>query len=193
MFLLVNETSLFRLVSCDKFITLLLKSAYMRTRLSTGNVFQKMSNRVLEFLKQGVSPTKLALALAIGVTLGILPLLGVTTLICTLLAFRLKLNMAFIQLVNYIVYPIQLLLYIPFFKIGAGLFSNETFDYSLGDITTMLAADAIGTITKFFFINLYGVLLWLCIAPVLFAISYFVGRTIFKTMSKQFLKNEDMV
>ncbi|MDB5272287.1 MAG: hypothetical protein JWO58_654 [Chitinophagaceae bacterium] len=141
---------------------------------------------MLDFLQEGVSPEKLALALAIGITVGILPLLGTTTLICTLLAFRLRLNMAFLQLVNYIVYPIQLLLYIPFLEIGAGLFSKEKFNYSLEDITRMLAEDTMGTIGKFFFVNLAGILLWLIIAPVLFALSYFIGRAIFKKMAKQF-------
>ncbi len=141
---------------------------------------------MLDFLQQGISPEKMALALAIGVTIGIMPLLGATTLLCTLIAFRLKLNMAFLQLVNYIVYPIQLLLYIPFLRIGAGLFSSEKFNYSLEEITHMLAADLIGTIGKFFIVNLCGLLLWLILAPVLFALSYFIARAVFRSMAKQF-------
>jgi uncharacterized protein (DUF2062 family) len=158
----------------------------MRTRLSNGNVFQKISNRLMDFLQQGISPEKMALALAIGIAIGILPLLGTTTLFCTLIAFRLKLNMAFLQLVNYIVYPIQLLLYIPFLRIGAGLFSKEKFNYSLEDITNMLSNDLMGTIGKFLIVNLCGLLLWLIIAPVLFAVSYFIGRVVFKSLAKQF-------
>ena len=141
---------------------------------------------MLDFLQQGSSPEKMALALAIGITIGIMPLLGATTLLCTLLAFRFKLNMAFLQVVNYIAYPIQLLLYIPFLKIGARFFSSEKFNYSLEDITNMLAADTMGTIAKFFMINLYGLLLWLIIAPVLFALSYFISRAVFRSMSKRF-------
>ena len=158
----------------------------MRTRLSNGNVFQKISNRLMDFLQQGISPERMALALAIGITIGLLPLLGATTLLCTLIAFRFKLNMAFLQLVNYIVYPIQLLLYIPFLRIGAGLFSKEKFNYSLEDITNMLSNDLMGTIGKFFIVNLCGLLLWLTIAPVLFALSYFIGRAVFKSLAKQF-------
>ena len=158
----------------------------MRTRLSKTNPFQKMSDRLLAFLQQGISPEKMALALAIGITIGTLPLLGATTLLCTLLAFWLRLNMAFLQLVNYIFYPIQLLLYIPFLRIGAGLFSEQKFNYSLEDITNMLANDPMGTIVKFFIVNLCGLLLWLILAPVLFGTSYFIGRTVFRSMAKQF-------
>ncbi len=162
----------------------------MRTRLSNTNVFQKLSDRLLDFLQQGISPEKMALALALGITIGIMPLLGATTLLCTFLAFRFKLNMAFLQLVNYIVYPIQLLLYIPFLRIGAGLFSREKFNYSLEDITNMLATDTWDTIGKFFIVNLCGLLLWLILAPVLFALSYFIGRAVFRSMAKQFSNKE---
>lgn len=162
----------------------------MRTRLSNTNLLQKLSDRLLDFLQQGSSPEKMALGLAIGITIGIMPLLGATTLLCTLLAFRFRLNMAFLQLVNYVVYPIQLLLYIPFLRIGAGLFSSEKFNYSLEDITHMLATDALGTIGKFFMVNLCGLLLWLILAPVLFALSYFIGRTVFRSMAKQFSKEQ---
>ncbi|HSZ72994.1 MAG TPA: DUF2062 domain-containing protein [Cytophagaceae bacterium] len=149
-----------------------------------------MSNRILDFLQEGVSPEKLALALAIGLTVGIMPLLGTTTLTCTILALRLKLNMAFLQVINYIAYPIQLLLYIPFLKIGTDLFSKEKFNYSLEDITTMLAKDTLHTIGEFFLVNLYGLLLWLCVAPILFVISYVVGRAVFRMMLKQFAKEQ---
>jgi len=158
----------------------------MRTRLSNANLFQKMSDRMLAFLQQGISPEKMALALAIGITIGIVPLLGITTLLCTLIAFWLRLNMAFLQLVNYMVYPMQLLLYIPFLRIGAGFFSKEKFNYSLEDITNMLTNDPMGTIGKFFVVNLCGLLLWLIIAPVVFGVSYFIGRVVFKSMAKQF-------
>ena len=141
---------------------------------------------MLAFLQQGISPEKMALALAIGTTIGILPLLGATTLLCTLIAFWLRLNMAFLQLVNYIVYPIQLVLYIFFLRIGAGLFSNEKFNYSLEDITNMLTNDPMDTIAKFFIVNLCGLLLWLLLAPVLFGASYFIGLIVFRSMAKQF-------
>lgn len=158
----------------------------MRTRLSNANVFQKMSNRLLDFLQEGISPEKMALALAIGVTVGIMPLLGVTTLLCTVLALRLKVNIAFLQLVNYIVYPVQLVLYIPFLRIGSGLFSKEKFNYSLEEITNMLSNDLIATIGKFFVVNLCGLLLWLILTPVLFGLSYVIGRALFKSIAKRF-------
>jgi hypothetical protein len=50
----------------------------------------------------------------------------------------------------------------------------------------MLSNDLMGTIGKFFIVNLCGLLLWLIIAPVLFGLSYFIGRVVFKSLAKQF-------
>jgi len=158
----------------------------MHSTPSSPTLFKKISNRLLSFLQEGVSPEKMALALATGITIGMMPLLGATTLLCTLLAFRLKLNMAFLQLVNYIVYPVQLLLYIPFLRIGSGFFSSEKFNYSLKEIMSMLSHDLVGTVGKFFVVNLCGLLLWLMLAPFLFGLSYVFGRAVFRSMAKRF-------
>jgi uncharacterized protein (DUF2062 family) len=70
----------------------------------------------------GLTPQKLAQTLCIGCALGILPLLWGTTLICLLVAHLLKLNHVALQTVNYLFYPLQLVLLVPFFKLGAWLF-----------------------------------------------------------------------
>lgn len=69
----------------------------------------------------GLTPEKLALTLCIGFALGIMPLLWGTTLICIMLAHFFRLNHAALQAVNYLLYPLQLALLVPFFKLGAWL------------------------------------------------------------------------
>jgi len=70
----------------------------------------------------GLTPRKLAMTLCIGTALGVMPLLWGTTLICILMAHLFKLNHVALQSVNYLVYPLQLALLVPFFKLGAWLF-----------------------------------------------------------------------
>jgi len=70
----------------------------------------------------GLTPRKLALTLCIGTALGIMPLLWGTTLICVLLAHIFKLNQVALQSVNYLLYPLQLALLAPFFKLGSSIF-----------------------------------------------------------------------
>jgi uncharacterized protein (DUF2062 family) len=152
--------------------------------------YQNFVNKILGFLQQGISPEKLALGLAFGVTLGIIPLLGATTLLCFLAALLFRLNIPFIQLVHYVISPIQILLFIPFLHEGVELFSNERVHYTLEEITTMVSTDLVEAITKLFFINLYGLLLWLMVAPFIFALAYFLGLNIFRKSLNNFNKTK---
>ncbi len=70
----------------------------------------------------GLTPEKLATTLCIGTALGVLPLIWGTTLICIMLAHLFRLNHVALQSVNYLLYPLQLALLIPFFKLGTWLF-----------------------------------------------------------------------
>ena len=76
-------------------------------------------------LKEGMSLRKIALCLALGTVLGIFPVLGATTLLCTIAALALRLNLPAIQFVNYMVYPLQLVLLAPFYGAGSWLFNQQ--------------------------------------------------------------------
>lgn len=70
----------------------------------------------------GLTSQKLALTLCVGTALGIMPLLWGTSLICLMLAHLFRLNHVALQSVNFMLYPVQLALLLPFFKLGAWLF-----------------------------------------------------------------------
>jgi len=79
----------------------------------------ELEQKAVVWLKQGLSPWQLALTLALGFTIGCLPVVGITTIICTIAALMLGLNLAVIQAANYAAMPFQLLLIVPFLKLGA--------------------------------------------------------------------------
>jgi len=79
-------------------------------------------NRLQAVMTCGLTPQKLALTLCIGIALGIMPLLWGTSLICLMLAHLFRLNHVALQTVNFMLYPVQLALLLPFFKLGAWLF-----------------------------------------------------------------------
>ncbi len=82
---------------------------------------ESMKRRSMEWLSQGISPRRLALTLALGIAIGCLPMVGVTTALCLVLAYVLKLNLPAIQAANYLVMPLQLLLIAPFVRLGKWL------------------------------------------------------------------------
>jgi uncharacterized protein (DUF2062 family) len=96
---------------------------------------------VLDLLTQGVTPEKIALSLTIGAVMGTFPLLGTTTTICTVLAIVLGLNLPAIQLANYAVYPVQLLLLLPEIRVGEKLTHSAPLTLSVAQITAMVRAD----------------------------------------------------
>tara|TARA_B110000263_G_scaffold83723_1_gene73301 strand:+ start:458 stop:916 length:459 start_codon:yes stop_codon:yes gene_type:complete len=81
-------------------------------------VKKKLFQSLSKLLKQGLSPAKLSLVVALGITLSIFPVLGTTTLICTLVSIFFNLNLPAMQLANYAAFPFQIILFFPFLKLG---------------------------------------------------------------------------
>ena len=89
-------------------------------------IFARMSagarSLLLSVVQSGLAPQQLALTLCLGTAIGVMPLLWGTTLLCALLAARLKLNQAAMQAFNFCCYPLQLALLLPFCRLGEFLF-----------------------------------------------------------------------
>lgn len=81
-----------------------------------------MVDPVIELLRMGASPERLAWSIAAGLLIGINPLFGSSTILCLAVAALFRLNVAASQLGNYLVYPLQLALVIPFLQLGSRVF-----------------------------------------------------------------------
>ncbi len=81
----------------------------------------KIFDPLLKFLRQGMGPQRLALCVSIGIVVGNIPILGVSTLLCAGIALVFRLNLPAIQLVQAAMAPTQLLLIIPFVRLGEWL------------------------------------------------------------------------
>ena len=99
---------------------------------------QKIRDPFIMLLKQGISPRKLALSVTFGILIGIIPVFGITTVLCALVAYFLRLNMITIQLANWLVYPLQFLFYIPFLKTGEWIFENPEIPISVTSLVQMI-------------------------------------------------------
>jgi len=149
----------------------------------------KIFNPLINFLKEGLSPEKLALSVALGFTIGIIPVLGITTIMCALVAVIFRINMPAIQLVNYFVYPLQLILFIPLLKFGASIFPSEGLVFSISFIKELLQQDFWMAAQLFWKANLGAVILWFAISPVIIAIIYYSVLPVFKKFVPDTLKN----
>ena len=80
---------------------------------------------VVGLLRRGADPDRLAWSLALGVVVGVNPLLGSTTVLVLALAAVFRLNLVASQVGNHAVYPLELLLFPVFIKIGSMVFATE--------------------------------------------------------------------
>lgn len=85
---------------------------------------KSMKQKVAVALRQGISPARLALTLALGFAIGCIPVVGIPTLLCAGLALALRLNLPAIQAANYAAFPMQLLLIVPFVRLGGWIFPS---------------------------------------------------------------------
>jgi hypothetical protein len=103
-----------------------------------GLIHQGCFQPILRAFHQGLTPERPALSLTIGVILGIFPIPGTTTLLCSMAPTRLRLNFAVIQTVTYALYPAQLILMIPFVRMGACLLPKMSIPSSAVELITAL-------------------------------------------------------
>jgi uncharacterized protein (DUF2062 family) len=83
--------------------------------------WETIKDKAASWLLEGISPQRLALTLALGFVLGCIPLVGVPTGLCVLLAMVFRLNLPAIQAANYAAMPFQLALIVPFVRLGGKL------------------------------------------------------------------------
>ena len=104
---------------------------------------RRLIEPIVELLRQGVTPDKIALSLAFGLGLGIFPVLGVSTVLCTVVSIAFRLNLPAIQLVNYLASPLQILLIIPFVRVGEHLLGRAPQPLSISEGFRLMAAGAV--------------------------------------------------
>jgi uncharacterized protein (DUF2062 family) len=127
---------------------------------------------IIELLRQGVTPEKIALSIALGVALGVFPVLGSTTALCALAALTLRLNLPAIQIINYFVYPLQIALLLPFFRVGEWLFRAPHLPVSVPQIYAMIHASMIDAIRLLWTTTWHAMVVWCMAAPVFTALVY---------------------
>ncbi len=152
--------------------------------LGSDCVRRKVYLPLIHLLKQGLTASKLALVMAIGMTISVFPVLGFSTLVCTLLAIILRLNLPAIHVANWIAFPIQVLLFFPFLKIGE-ILSGVTLDTisrtNLASIFDAGLAAATEEIFRYIVTASYG---WVLAAVPLFALFFYVFWAVFKRYEK---------
>jgi uncharacterized protein (DUF2062 family) len=143
-------------------------------------IHRKLIQPFVDLLKQGISPEKIALTIALGISLGLIPMLGTTTTLCTLAALALRLNLPAIMVVNAAVYPLQIAFLIPFLRAGAWLFRVQSPQLTIGQIFQMIRASVWHTILALFTATMHALVVWLIASCAVGGLVYLLTVTLLR-------------
>lgn len=138
---------------------------------------------VTHVFHSGTSVRRTALGLALGLVLGVMPVIWGTSVLCFLVAWALRLNHILIQGVNYLLYPVHLGLLWPFFHCSAVVFEHS----APLDATTLnhIKTPSLDLISAIWRANMYALLLWFILAIICLPPLYFTLVVILKRFQKR--------
>ncbi len=133
---------------------------------------RRVLDPLLGLLRQGITPQKLALSLAFGIGIGIFPVLGVSTPALAALALAMRLNLPAIQLVNYLASPVQLLMIIPFMRLGERVVGAAPQPMTIESGMQVLAQGAFQAVVVLWEAIVHAAIGWLVLGPLLILLLY---------------------
>ncbi|MEK6476425.1 DUF2062 domain-containing protein [Catalinimonas sp. 4WD22] len=104
----------------------------------------RVGKMILGLLRQGMSAKKLSLTISLGVVLGIIPVFGFVTAVCAAIAAWWRLNIPLALAVLYAVMPLQIILFVPFIRLGELIFGIEKLLLAPNKIVEQLQLDTVG-------------------------------------------------
>jgi uncharacterized protein (DUF2062 family) len=142
---------------------------------------RKVRDPLVAELRQGVTPEALATAVATGASLGLLPFLGTTTAACALAGRLARLNHLALQLTNYLLAPVQLLLIIPFVRLGEWLTGAEPVAIDLATVARVFTETPGLFFERFGLAGLHAALAWAVVVP---ALAWLLRRLLLPTFRR---------
>lgn len=130
---------------------------------------RRIVDPIVALLRQGMTPEKIALGMALGLTLGVAPMIGSTTILCATAAFALRLNPAAIQIVNYLMSPLQLAMLIPFIRAGEWLYGVARSPLTASRILQMIQTNMWHAIVTLWSATMHAMTVWV----------FFVGLAVY--------------
>lgn len=132
-------------------------------------------------LRHGATPEGLASSVAVGAAVGILPFLGTTTVLCALAGKLFRLNHAALQVTNYLLYPAQIALVVPFVRLGEALLGAEAMPIDPATVIAEFTASPAVFLAKFGLAGVHAFLAWALVVP---AAALLARRLLLPTLRK---------
>jgi uncharacterized protein (DUF2062 family) len=143
-------------------------------------LYRRIFEPLLSLLKQGISPERLALCVAIGVVIGNIPILGISTILCTAIALAFRLNLPAMQIVQAAMAPTQILLIIPFVRLGEWLLRVPPQPVSIKEGLALMAQGVGHAIVALWDAIMHAGFAWILVAPCAVFLLYRILTPVFE-------------
>ena len=140
---------------------------------------------VVEQIKQGADADGLAKSLSAAAIIAVIPILGSTTALCVMVGLRWRLNQPVMQAVNYVLYPLQIILLPVFIYAGAILFGVEPVSFDPKTVFSEFTSEPALFMSKYGMAGLRACIVWFLIAPLLYFPLKSISRSLFKRLMKK--------
>ncbi|KVH99366.1 uncharacterized protein LOC112514425 [Cynara cardunculus var. scolymus] len=146
---------------------------------------KKVVEPAVEILSRGAEPKQLAFSTALGTTLGVFPIVGVTFFLCLLAIAVLgsSVNAPAVMLANFVATPIEISLMIVFLRFGEFLTGGAHFPLTSDALKKVLT----GKGSKEILLSVVRAMLgWLVMAPFIMGLLYLILVPCFKVLVRKF-------
>lgn len=140
---------------------------------------------VVDQLTQGLSPDAIALTIAVGLAIAVIPVVGTTTILCTTAAIVLRLNQPLIQAINYLSFPLQLAFIVPYLGLGRLLFGGDPVDLSAQELAVFVTSRPMEAAEALWRVTLQALGAWLLTAPFIAAAVFFAVRPFLRAAARR--------
>eukprot|EP00124_Ichthyophonus_hoferi_P003841 Ihof_evm1s364 gene=Ihof_evmTU1s364 len=120
---------------------------------------------VVGVLKAGITPSKLALSIAFGITCGLFPLPGTTIALCFVATLALGLNKIIIQVINLALTPLNVLLIPLWYRLGNLILRRDLLSFTTAEMLKHFKQDFFGTLSQFKDVIVGAIVGWGVIFP----------------------------
>ena len=141
---------------------------------------RKVRDPLVAELRQGATPEAVSAAVVVSFAIAIVPVIGITTLGCVVVGRIFRLNHVVMQVVNHSCYPLQILLIVPFVRLGEKLTGAEPLPLDVGLLIAEFQKSFGGFVAKFGMAYVHGMLGWLLVVPVSAALLHFTLVTLLR-------------
>ncbi|CAM8921653.1 unnamed protein product [Rhodiola kirilowii] len=151
-------------------------------------IHKKVVDPLIQILRRGAEPGQLAFSTALGFTLGVFPICGVTVFLCGIAIALLGslCHSPSMMLANFIATPIELSLIVPFLRLGEFIAGGPHFPLTTDALKRVLTGHASNQVLQSIVNALLG---WLVAAPFILGGLYILLLPCFKVLVRKFSSN----